>query len=120
MISPALHHGDPVGERHRLGLIVGDVDERDAGATLELLQLPAHALAELGVEVRERLVEEQDAGSTTRLLARATRLLLAAAQLARISLLEPPEVDELEHASDPRRRLRRPTLRTSRPKATFW
>src|SRR5215468_7274082 len=57
-----VHHGDPVRERHRLGLVVGHVDERDAGAALKLLQLPAHALTQLGVQVREWLVEQQNAG----------------------------------------------------------
>src|SRR5262249_16308729 len=49
---PGVHHPDPVGERHRLGLVVGHVDERDARAALEVLQLPPHPLPQLGVEVR--------------------------------------------------------------------
>jgi len=99
---------------------VGDVDERDAGATLELLQLPAHALAELGVEVRERLVEEQDARLDDEAPGQSTRCCWPPLSWLGYRCLEPPEVDELEHASDPRPRLRSADLRTSRPKATFW
>ena len=55
---PAAHHRDVVGQRERLGLVVGDVDEGDAGAALQLLELGAHALAQLGVEVGQRLVEQ--------------------------------------------------------------
>ena len=70
---PAVHHRDLVGERQRLGLIVGDIDEGDAGAALQFLELGAHALAQLGVEIGERLVEQQDRGSTTSERASATR-----------------------------------------------
>ena len=74
LLQPAaVDHGDLVGQRQRLGLVVGDVDEGDAGAALQVLQLAAHLLAELGVEVGQRLVEQEDSGSTTRLRASATR-----------------------------------------------
>ena len=48
--DPAVHHGDRVRHRHRLLLVVRDVDERRAGARLQLLQLQLHLLAELQVE----------------------------------------------------------------------
>src|SRR5439155_9533328 len=76
------------------------------GAALQLLQLPAHALAELGVEVRERLVEEQDARLDHEAPGQRDALLLPAAQLARIAALEPGQVDLLEHACDARLGLR--------------
>ena len=55
-----MEDGDPIRKRHRLRLVVRHVDEGDAGAPLQALQLGAHALAELGVEIGERLVEQQD------------------------------------------------------------
>ena len=52
------HHRDPVAHRHRLDLVVGDVDRRHAELVLEARDLGAHVDAELRVEVRERLVHQ--------------------------------------------------------------
>ena len=60
------HHRDPVAERHRLDLVVRDVDRRDAQARVQALQLGAHLDAELRVEVRERLVEQERASARAR------------------------------------------------------
>ncbi len=76
---PAVHHGDLVGQRQRLGLVVGDIDEGDAGAALQLLQLDAHALAQLGVEIGQRLVEQQDRRLDHEAARERDALLLAAA-----------------------------------------
>ena len=59
-----LHHAlaqdrDPVAERHRLGLVMGDVDRGDAQAALQPSDLGAHLAAELGIQVRQRLIEEE-------------------------------------------------------------
>ena len=53
------HHGDAVGHRHRLLLVVGHEDERDPDLALDPLELDLHLLAELQVERAERLVEEE-------------------------------------------------------------
>ena len=55
----ARHHADPVGHGQRFALIVGDVDEGDAGALLDRAQFGAHVLAQLQVERGQRLVEQQ-------------------------------------------------------------
>ena len=55
------HQHDAVGERHRLALVVGDVDGRHAELASGGAELPAHLLAELLVDGRQRLVEEQHA-----------------------------------------------------------
>ena len=75
-----------VGQRQRLGLVVGDIDEGDAGAALQLLQLDAHVLAQLGVEVGQRLVEQQDSRLDHEAARQRDALLLAAGQLVRIAL----------------------------------
>ncbi len=54
-----VHHGDPVGHRHRLELVVGDVDRGGAEAVVQVAQLAAHEVAELGVERAERLVHQE-------------------------------------------------------------
>ena len=55
-------HADPVAEGHGLGLVVGDVDRRDAEPALQARDLGAHLPAQLGVEVRQRLVEQERVG----------------------------------------------------------
>ena len=55
--AAAIHDSDPARERKRLGLIVRDIDERDADFLLKIDQLDLHFLAKLGVERRERLVQ---------------------------------------------------------------
>ena len=50
---------DAVAHRHRLDLVVRDVDRRHAEALLQGLDLAAHVDAQLRVEVRERLVHEE-------------------------------------------------------------
>jgi hypothetical protein len=60
LLDPALgHDDDPVGEAHRLHLVVGDEDEGGAEARVKVLQFGAQLGAQFGVEVRQRLVEEE-------------------------------------------------------------
>ena len=68
-----VHHGDLVGHRQRLFLIVGDEQERDADAALQVSQLGADLLAELRIERGERFVEQETSGCSTMARARATR-----------------------------------------------
>ena len=56
---PVAHHRDALAEGHRLGLVVRDVDGRDAEPLVQLRERRAHADAQLRVEVRERLVEQE-------------------------------------------------------------
>ena len=82
-----------VGERERLLLVVGHVDRGDAELALEPADLRAHLDADLGVEVRERLVEQQDVRIQHQRARQGHPLLLAARELARIAGLEPGQVD---------------------------
>ena len=59
LVATLVHHGDPIGHRHRLFLVVGHVDERDPDLLLDPLELDLHLLAQLQVEGAQRLVEEQ-------------------------------------------------------------
>jgi hypothetical protein len=56
---PALQHDDLVGQRHRFRLVVGDVDHRRAELLVQAGDLDAHLHAQFGIEVRERLVEQE-------------------------------------------------------------
>ena len=54
-----MHDGDPVGEAHRLDLVVGDVDRRCPALLQDALQLGAHLQAQERVEVGERLIHQE-------------------------------------------------------------
>ena len=54
-----VEHGDAIGHRQCLVLIVGDEDEGDADLALDLLELDLHLLAQFQVECAEGLIEEQ-------------------------------------------------------------
>ena len=63
LLKPSLvQHRDPVAQPHRLDLIVGDVDGRYADPLLKLLEVEPRGRAQLGVEVGQRLVEQEDLG----------------------------------------------------------
>ena len=57
-----LHDDDLVRDAHRLLLVVRDEDGCDARRLLDAADLLARLDAEPGVEVRQRLVEEEDLG----------------------------------------------------------
>ena len=63
-----VHHGDAVRRDHRFGLVVRDVDGGDAELVVQAPDFEAHLLAQVGVQVGQRLVEQQHrrAGSRSR------------------------------------------------------
>ena len=75
------HHGDPVAHGERLVLVVGDEDERDPDLALDPLELELHRLAELEVERREGLVEQERARHVDQRPRQRHPLLLPAGQL---------------------------------------
>ena len=102
--APAVHDDDAVGKRHRLGLVVGDVDRRDAEAALQGADILAQLLAQFGVEIGERLVEKQDVRLDDERASERDALLLTAGELARIAFAERGEIDQVENAPSTRRR----------------
>ena len=76
-------HRDPVGERHRLFLVVRDVHRGRRERALQRVQLEPRLQAQLGVEVGQRLVEEEQARLAHDGARERAALLLAAGQLAR-------------------------------------
>jgi hypothetical protein len=80
--APSVQHRDPVAEPHRLDLIVGDVDRRHADVLLEPLQLVTRARSQLGVEVGQRLVEQEHRGLVHQRPGQGHPLALAAGELA--------------------------------------
>src|SRR5499425_328116 len=98
--ASAVHQRDAIGEAERLDLIVSDEEHGDAEATLEELDLRAHLLAELRVEVAERLVEEEEIRLVDEGPAEGEALHLSAAQERARPFAEPAEADQVEDAFD--------------------
>ena len=76
------HHRDARAERHRLDLVVRDVDRRDAEPLVQSRELGAHVDPELRVEVRERLVHQERGRLADDRPAHRDALALAARQRA--------------------------------------
>ena len=96
-----LEQHDPVGQRHGLDLVVGDVDRGLADLLVQPLDLGAHPVAELGVEVGERLVEQEQARVAHDGAADGDPLALAARQLARQALEQVADAEHGGGAVDP-------------------
>ena len=90
---PGVHHEHAVGQDHRLFLVVGDEERRDADPPLQFLQLEAHLLAQPGIEIGERLVEEQHVRVRHERAAQRHALLLPAREERRRAVLEAREAD---------------------------
>ena len=96
--APLLHDDDAVGDDHRLFLVVGDVDRGDAELRLQPPQFEPHALAQLGVEIAQRLVEQQNLGLVDDGARQRHALLLAAAQHGGRTVDLAFQAHHLEHA----------------------
>src|SRR5215472_18905487 len=81
-----LHDHDAVGHGHGLELVMGDIDHGGAEPLMQRLDLRTHQNAQLGVEIAERLIEEEDLGVAHDGAAHGDALALAAGELARIAL----------------------------------
>ena len=90
-----LQHGDPVAHRHGLDLVVGDVDGGDAEALLQLGDLGAGLDAELGVEVRQRLVHQEDLRVTDDRAAHRDALALTTGEGLRLAVEVLLEAEQL-------------------------
>ena len=102
LLDPALvEDGDPVAHRERFFLVVRDVEEGDADALLDRLELDLHLLAELQVERAERLVEQKHARRVDDRARERDALALASRELhrlARAEVFQPDEAQSLRRA----------------------
>ena len=99
--AAAIHHHHAVGQRHRLGLIVRDIERGHAEPLLDRAELVAHLHAQLGVEIAQRLVEQQHLRLEHQRARDRDALLLAAGQRRRRAL------GEILHLDQPQRSRRR-------------
>ncbi|MDT4870618.1 hypothetical protein FQZ97_1057030 [compost metagenome] len=81
---------------------MGDVDHRRLHARVELLDLGAHLRAQLRVEVRQRLVEQEDIRLAHDRAAHRDALALAAGKLRRTTLKQMAEIENGGRFGNPR------------------
>ena len=86
---------------------MGDVDHRHAELLLQRADLAPHLLAQLRVEVRQRLVHQADLGLGDDRAAERDALLLAARELRGLALEQLAEAEEAGDAIEPARVLGR-------------
>ena len=96
-----MHHGDAVGERQRLDLVVGHIDHGRSEPIMQLLQFDPELCPELGVEVRQRLVEEENVDVADQRPPDRDALALAARKLRRAAAKQRLDLQELRRPLDP-------------------
>ena len=94
-------HGDALAERHRLDLVMRHVDRRHAETVVQTRELTAHRDAQLGIEVRERLVHEERLRLAHHRPAHRDALALAARELAGLAVEELLEPELRRDVPDP-------------------
>ena len=97
--ATGVHDADPVGDGERLLLVVGDEQGRGADLDLDAADLVAQLHAHLGVEGRQRLVEEQHRRLDRERPGQRDALLLAAGELVGVAVGVLAEPDEVEHVA---------------------
>ena len=103
--TPVVEHGDPVAHRHRLDLVVRDVHRGHGEPALQRGDLAARLHAQLGVEVRQRLVHEEHQRLAHDGPPHGDALALTARQLGGFAVEELLEVEDLRRLADPFRPL---------------
>ena len=97
-----VHNHDPVAQRHRLGLVVGDVECRDRQPRQQVVQLGPQIVAQARIQRRQRLVQQQDARLDRQGPGQGHALALAARDLVDPALGEMGDAHQLKHPPDPR------------------
>ena len=74
-------HHHPIRDSHGLGLVMGHENDGEVKLALQLLDLKAHGLPELGIQVGQRLIQQHDLGLGDNGPGQSNTLLLAAGQV---------------------------------------
>ena len=91
---PGAHHRDPVPQRQRLDLVVRHVQRGGAQLLLEPRELRPRLHAQLGVEVRQRLIHEERFRAADDRAAHRHALALPARQVRRLAVEMRLEVED--------------------------
>ena len=94
-----IDEADLGGEGHGFHLVVGDIDKGGAGFDMQALQLVAHFQAQLGIQVGERLIHEQDGGLRRQGAGDGDALLLAAGKLGGVAVHKHANLDDAGHTA---------------------
>src|SRR5690606_36581938 len=86
-----VHDGNAIGHAQGFLLIMGDVQGGYAGILAELTDVVADLIAQVGVEVGQRLVEQQASGSHDECSGQGYPLLLSSRKFSWITLLQAGE-----------------------------
>ena len=97
----AVHHHHPIGQRHRLDLVVRHVDRGGAHRLMHLLDLGAHLHAQFGVQVGQRLIEQEDLRVADDGAAHGDALPLAAGQGAGLAVQQRLDVQDARRLVHP-------------------
>ena len=100
--APGVHHRNTISQRQGFGLVVGDVDEGRADLLVEARKLLLHRLAQMHVEIGERLVEQHDVGAHGEAARERDALALTTGKLMRAALgqrFEPDHGERPVHAA---------------------
>ena len=97
---PVVQHGDPIGHGEGFVVVVRDEHSRRAGEPEDFLHLLPHLTPHVGIQVAERLVQEQYDGFGGERAGERHPLLLAAGELVRVAVLEARESNEVQRLSD--------------------
>ena len=98
--AAGVHDDHALRQRHCLDLVVRDVQARRPEAAVQLLYFKPHLDAKLGVEIRERFVEEEDLDAHDG-AAHGDALALAAGELAGAPIQELGDVEDASGTLDP-------------------
>ena len=96
-----VHQADLGGEGHGFKLVVRDVDEGAVGIRVQALELGAHLLTQLRVQVAQRLIHEEHLRAGREGAGDGDALLLAAGKLGGVALfklLDLEQGEQLVHA----------------------
>ena len=96
----AVHDRDARRERHRFVLVVGHDDEGDADLMLQIHELELGLLAQFLVQRRQRLIEQQHLRAAHQRPRQRHALPLAAGELVRLALCQPPELHHFKRLLD--------------------
>ena len=95
--SAVRHNHNAVAQAHRLDLVMGYENGRDAGGALERFQFVAGAGAQFGIQIGKRLIQKQQPRLSDHGAGNGDALPLAAGKLTR------PPVEQLINFQQPRR-----------------
>ena len=103
---PIVHDRDMIGDAHGLVLVMGDIHEGDTDLVMDQRELQAHPLAQLEIQRRQRLVQQQHLRLEHQRPGNRGALALPAGKLARLLVGMRLHLNQRQHLLDLRIDLR--------------